>query len=1008
MRHLLLLLPLAACAVPPPEAYTTGVGLGRLEQAVDLGANEVGEGCVQSASAGDTGEIYCGAWQQASARVRAAGAGDASALSTVISSGSWRSNLDASYACAAPQPSTLGGQPALVMQCTRLAGGWPHLALATASGGRTWVADGVVSALPAIQHSVAVLSGRETPRVVSSAAVQALQAQRRGAQSRTTGDVREFDSLMLQGARANLVDAPVAAESAYGAALALQEKALGRDDPNVADPAMHLGLQLSNQGRYAEADALFGRAEALAARQSSNPLLVPRLLHYQGLHAYNQKRFEDALLLLRRADAGYLAIVPPDAMQSRPVRTGRLEDVLATPLQRQTRVALSGLVEARRFQAVVLRDTGRQAEGRAMLASASEVARNGGLERPELLARLSRTEAVTAAGAGRLDQAIAGFRDSDSAFARAYPGSRPLALVQLLRAQELVQAGQHGAAVPVCQAAIKVLLELRSAFEPERMNGCLEAFAADAASGGGGRQDLLRDMFQAAQLVRGSTTSQQIQQASARLAAGGSDGKVAEAIREQQDATARLADVRRRRENLLQTGQGAASAKTQVAVLDKDEGEALLALASRESALQAAAPNYSQLVQQAASADEVLKALRPGEAFASIVLTPNGGYTFLLRDGQLRVGRIAGGAGVVDPLVARIRRGMEPTLPAFDAAAAERLYAVLFGNLLRDLEGVKALTVAPTGSLLSLPFSVLLTGPAGPAALGEAPWLVRRMAVGHVPSAGNFVALRRVAAGSRAPKPWFGFGDFRPVTLAQAQRSFPASCGDSAALLARLPPLPSAKKELDLARQIVGGGTSDSLLGTAFTAPAVERANLSDYRVLHFATHALLPSDLKCQSEPALVASAPPGARDASAALLKASDLAGIKLDADLVILSACNSGGADGASGGGESLSTLARSFFFGGARALLITHWEVSDQAATYIVADTLRRLVAEPGLGAAGALRGTQVELLERAGKSLPAEFVHPYFWAPFALIGPAVAAPAGTGQAGAPMPARSARG
>ena len=1006
----LALLPLAACAVPPPEAYTAGRG--RPDRSVDLGPNEVGEGCVQSSTSGDTGEVYCGTWQQPSARVRAAGTGpgDKPALATAISTGSWRSNLDATYNCAAPQQQTVGGQPALLMQCTRLAGGWPHIALATEAGGRTWLADGVVSSLPAIAHSVAVLAGRETPRLTSNAAVQALQAQRQGAQSRASGDVREFDALMTQGARANLVDDSAASETAYSAALALQEKALGRDNPNVADPLMHVALQLSNQGRFAEADALFTRAEALARQQSGDPMLVSRCLYYRGLHAYNQKRYDEALTLLRQADAGYVAVTPPDALSARRAQAGNagLEEVLATTAQRQNQSALAGLVEARRFQAVVLRDMGRQEEGRAMLRSASEVARSGGVDRPELTARLSRTEAVTFARAGNNTQAIAGFGASNSAFARAYPGSRPLALVQLLRARELVQGGQPGAAVPICQSAIKVLQDLRSGFEPERMNGCLDAFAAAAGDGGdGGRQPLLRDMFQAAQLVRGSTTSQQIQQASARLAAGGG-GRIGEAIRQQQDAANGLADIRRRREGLLQTGQGSQSAKTQIAALDKQEADAAAALAGRESALQAAAPNYGQLVQQAVTADEVLRTLQPGEAFASIVLAPNAGYTFLLQNGRVRAGRIPGGAGAVDPLVARIRQGMQASRPAFDVAAAQTLHTVLFGDLVKDMAGIKALTVAPTGSLLALPFGVLLTGPADPSALASAPWLVRQASIGHVPSAGNFVALRRVAGASRATRPWFGFGDFHPVSLAQAQRSFPASCGDSASLLARLPPLPSAKKELELARQIVSGAAGDSLLGAAFTAPAVERTDLSNYRVLHFATHALLPSDLKCQTEPALVASPPAGARDAAGALLKASDLAGIKLDADLVILSACNSGGSDGVSGGGESLSTLARSFFYGGARALLITHWEVNDQAATYIVADTLRRLTAEPGLGAAGALRGTQVELLARAGSSLPAEFAHPYYWAPFALIGPAPAPPAGAGQAGAALPLRGARG
>lgn len=996
MRHaaLLLLTLLACCAVPPPEAYTTAAGRGRLDQSVDLGANGVGEACVQASSSRTAAEVYCGGWQQPSARVRTAGAAGDGNLTSIATSGAWRSSLDSTYDCGAPQSTSLAGANAVRLDCTRRAGGWPYVAVVALSGGQAWVADGVVSSLPAIGKSIAVLSGRERAVPVTSAAVEAMQAQREGARARATGDVREFDSLMLQGARANLADNSAASESAYGAALGLQEKALGKDNPNVADPLLHVALQISNQGRYAEADVLFKRAEALAAKQQGDSSLTPRLLHYEGLHAYNQHKLDAALGLLKRADDGYVAALPPEALRAQPNVSrnsveASLSEVLTSPAQRQSRVALSGLIEARRYQAVVLRDLNRKAESDLAMKSAEDVARNAALDRAELTARLSRTAAVSASLAGDRALALSSFRASNGAFQRAYPASRPLALIGLLRAKELVQSGDAEAAVPVCRASIAVLLEIKSAFEPERMGGCLDGFAAAAAvtKDAETKQALLRDMFRAAQLVRGSTTSQQIQQASARLAEGGGNSKVAVAIRDQQDAAGRLNDIRRRREAVAQAARDGTPAPADAATLDEEERKAQLALASKESDLQAAAPNYDQLIQQATSAEDVLKALKPGEAFASITMTQDGGYVFLLRDGTVQLGHVAGGSKVVDKLVTRIRAGMEPTMPAFDLKAAETLFKAVFGDVSAGLDGVKALTVAPSGSLLSLPFSVLLTGPGDPAALGGSPWLVKRMAVGHVPSAGNFVALRRVAGSSKAAKPWFGFGDFRPVTLAQARRSFPAACGDSADLLAKIPPLPSAKQELEFARRVLGGGTEDQLLGTNFTAPAVEKESLSSYRVLHFATHAILPSELKCQGEPALITSAPNGAADASGALLKASDLAQIKLDADLVILSACNSGGPDGSAGGGESLSTLARSFFYGGARSLLVTHWEVSDQAATFMVVETLRRMRADPGLGVATALREAQNEILTRAGGSLPAEFAHPFFWAPFALIGQA---------------------
>ncbi len=993
---------LAGCTAPPPEAYVSGAAGGASPDSVELGSNQVGEACVQAAGRTAGARVYCGTWQQPSARVRAGGAATEATLGALATAGPWRTGLDANYLCPAPQPMTLDGMPAMRMVCTGKAGGWPHLALVALSGGQAWLADGVTSAEPVVGRSIAILSGRARGTVITNTALQALQAERRGTAARATGDVREYDALMQQGARANLADNPAAAESAYGAALALEEKAFGRDNPNVADPAMHLALQLSNQGRFLEAEALFKRAERLAAQQQGDVTLRPRLLHYEGLHEFNQHHDEAALALLRRADAGYLAVLPADALRppprSRDSIEASLEAATATPLERQLRAAVAGLVEARRYQGVVLRGMGRRDESEAMLHLAATVAQDAGLGRPELTARLDRAEGVSASQAGNEPVALSAFENSSRSFLRAYPSSRPQALVLLLQARELVRAGQAEAAVPVCRNAMAILQEIKSAFQPGPMSGCLDSFAGAAAEtrDPARAEALRREMFLASQLVQGSTTSQQIQQASARLAGSSANPKLGEAIREQQDAAARVAGVLRRRQDLLDSGAPVtAAART---ALDQEEGEARAGLATQESRLQEAAPNYDQLIQQAVSADTVLATLRPGEAFVAITLSDEAGYVFLLRDGAVSVGRLHGGARAIDPLVLRVRSAMEPTLPAFDTQAAEALFDDVFGDVAPKLDGVTALTVAPSGSLLSLPFGVMLTGHGDPARLGAAPWLARRMAIGHVPSAANFTALRKVSGGSRASRPWFGFGDFHPVTLAQARRTFPANCGDSATLLAHLPPLPSATVELSKARELLGGSAGDELLGSAFTARAVETRALSDYRVLHFATHAILPSELRCQNEPALVASAPAGAADASGALLTASDLAQIKLDADLVILSACNSGGPNGTLGGGESLSTLARSFFFGGARALLITHWEVSDSAATFIVADTLRRMRADPGLGVAAALQQAQGVMLERAGNGLPAEFSHPFFWAPFALVGQAAAPKAGTPVAG----------
>ena len=404
--------------------------------------------------------------------------------------------------------------------------------------------------------------------------------------------------------------------------------------------------------------------------------------------------------------------------------------------------------------------------------------------------------------------------------------------------------------------------------------------------------------------------------------------------------------------------------------------------------MQAASPNYGQLVQQVVPASDVFAALRPDEAFVAIALSKEDGWVFLLRNGAIAVSRIDGGLGQIAELVRRVRAGIELTsngLPTFDVADAQKLYQLTIGGVSGSLDGVKSLVVAPAGPLLSLPFEVLLTGPTQPDALADAPWLVRKFTLAHVPAPSNFVSLRKIAAGSRATHPWFGFGDFHPVTLAQAEKTFSgAGCGESARLLAGLPPLPYARKELDAARALLGASASDELVGQAFTAEAVLKAKLKDYRILQFSTHALLPAELRCQSEPAIVTSTPANAIDASGALLTASEVVGMDLDADLVVLSACNSGGPGGTTAG-ESLSGLARAFFYAGARSLEVTHWSVNDQVAAFLVADTLRRMHDNPNLGVAGALRDAQLAMLADAGKGLPAVIAHPFFWAPFAVIG-----------------------
>ncbi len=991
---------LAGCAGPPPSAYV-GSSSRSSAQGVGLGRNGSGEACTQQVG-GSGADIFCGTWDQPSGHV-AKISGNAADLHQVAISSQWRNALDNRFTCGEPASTTiLGNAPALLLNCTRKLGGWPQAGLVAAVDGQVYVADGILPALPVLERSIGVISGRvsaEAAPAMAPGRADALLASRLAAQAFSAGDIGQYQQLMLAGSRANLAESFVSAERAYRAAYELQRKALGSADPNTAIPLMLVALQLSDEGRTAEADDAFNNAARLV-RTAADATALPRLQHYRGLNALNENKPAEALPLLKAAEAGYAALLPPDMLALRPPRAAgpiavarRGGDAPAETssdsmlLEPDQQTALIGVIETRRYEAITLRELGRTDEAKAMIRSAEALSAARGLQQRDLTARLYRTASIVDDVAQRgsgYDFILRASRD----FALAQPGTRPLAQTLLLRADQELRSGSLNDALDLCRRAGALLQEIKAGTSIELLMPCLSTFAAQAERQPAQRQPLLAEMFALSQLVQGSITVQQIAQASARLSESAKDPRIGAAIRRQQDASLALAEMQRRFDTATAQGGGARGGETlSTDELAKQVAVAQTTLSDADAALQAAAPNYGQLVQEVVPAADVLAALAPDEAFVSMSLAPDSGWVFLLRGGEISVAPAKAGTTAITDLVKRVRATIEPTgdtPPPFDIAASQAIYTDILGQLGPRLDGLKSLTVAPVGSLLSLPFGLLLTGPATQDALATAPWLIQKVAISHVPAPANFVSLRRAAATSRATQPWFGFGDFRPVTLQQAEHTFPsASCEDSAKLFAGLPPLPFARRELEASRLLLGGSPADSLEGAAFNTPRVLQQDLHPYRVLHFATHALLPSDLRCETEPAIVTSDPPGAQNANGALLTSSDITAMQLDADVVILSACNSGGPNGETSG-ESLSGLARAFFYAGARALMVTHWSVNDQATAFLVAGTLKR-VGSDHLGVAEALRQAQLSMLAGAGHTLPASIAHPFYWAPFALVG-----------------------
>jgi len=1011
LRGILPLLPcafallLGSCASPPQSDYDSLPGVLNVT-ATPIGNDSADEAC--TSQPGSPGlAIYCGGWSQPSAQVRAGGPGDPAALPALASSSPWRAALENEYQCGAPAPGTiLGNQPAELLSCTQRIGGWPHAAIVTVINHVVYYGDGVLPALPPMTRAIGVLSGQISAADAGSVAVpvsDAVLAQRLAAQAYSSGDISHYESLMALGAQANQAEDFSSAVIAYRAALALQQEKLGAANPGAVAPMLELALNLSDEGQYPEADSLFAAAGELTPA-SADPGAAAKLLHYQALNQLNQGHDAAALALLDQAIAAYTPLVPPELLvpQSIAEENAALFSItyqagpsaaLAEQLRLKspvTQSALLGLIEAWRYKAIALRSLGETGPSEAALITSNQIAASNDLAPAMLDARLERTGALISAADGQDNAALIGLDNAAEDFAAALPGSLPIAETGFLRAAVLHAQGEDEAAISACRGAIGLLKNLRLGTSPALIGPCLDGFAAVADAQPGQAEALHSEMFEAAELAQGSVTAREIGEAAARLSTSASDPKAAAAIRAQQDAAAHLASLYQQRDDLAKAaGDGAAA---RLDALDRQIAAANIALQQDELAVQAAAPNYGQLVQEVVSARDVLSLLRPDEGFLGVTSTPDSTWLFLLHGGQVNVARSKVNDTRMAALVGAVLTSIQPApggIPAFDMRDAGTIYADTLGPFAGQMGDVRELVIAPSGPLLALPFAVLPTAPADPQNLSAAPWLIRSTNLAYVPAAANFVALRKIEGTSAAANPWFGFGDFQPVSLAQAQATYnPASCGESAAEFAALPHLPYAALELQAAAAIFGADARDELLGPDFTVPNVESANLKNFRILHFATHALLPTDLPCQSQPAIVTSAPPNAASADQALLSTGDVTNLHLDADLVLLSACNTGGAEA---GGEALSGLARSFFYAGARALMVTQWAVNDQVSAYLVADTLSRIHAGSDGGAAGSLRAAQLALIGAAGKTMPAGLADPFFWAAFAVIGDGGTAP-----------------
>jgi len=610
--------------------------------------------------------------------------------------------------------------------------------------------------------------------------------------------------------------------------------------------------------------------------------------------------------------------------------------------------------------------------------------------------------------------------------------SSRVALVRAFEATALQAQGKWSEANALYKNAIPTLLDqsrndaendTSTVKQLQRMNFILENYLAELAhifkTDPTQANAAAAEAFKIADIARGSGVQRALTASAARASI--KDPQLALLARQEQDMQRRINTLSELLTGLLSSAPDQQLPAVQVQIrTDIDKFKTQREDLKKE--IEKRFPEYAELVEpKPATIAGTQRLLRPDEVLVSWYFAENVGYVWSIsKDTPPQFVQIPLGRAQMAKEITQLRKALDPgvatidEIPAFDIVLAYQLYQQILAPVESSLKGKKVMLVVPHAELGQLPLALLVTkatvqpSKAGVPFAGykAVPWLSRDIAIAQIPSVTALAALRNLPAGSANRKNFIGFGDpyfsmaqeksakknIAPTQLAMRGaplklRSAPKTTGVSSAELSLLPRLPDTSQEIEEVGKVLGAEPGDIFLHQQATVKQVTTMDLSNRKVVMFSTHGLVPGELNGLTQPALALSSPDVTGDKDDGLLTMDKVIALKLNADWVVLSACNTAAGEGS--GSEAVSGLGRAFFFAGAKALLVSNWPVDSVASRQLMTDLFKRQQQTQGLNKSEALRQAMLAQIDiggvKEGATMKYSYAHPLFWAPFVVVG-----------------------